>query len=121
MKLLMKKIIAAILMISPVLFFSCKSGGEDPKTVLSKFFVALSKKDIAAARKLSTTESKDMLDKMELSTKGEKQHGDDNKFDPKTMEMGDVKINGDRATIAVKETSSGETINYVLRKQEGNW
>ncbi len=118
----MKKFLFAALLLSPVLFFSCNSGGGgDPKAVLSQFFEALSKKDIATARKLATEDSKSMIDMMEMGMKMDKDSKDTDKFDKSKMEFGEAKIDGDKATIAVKETTSGETLTYSLKKEKGSW
>ena len=37
------------------------------------------------------------------------------------MEFGDAKIEGDKATVPVKEKKSGETTNYTLKKEDGVW
>lgn len=37
------------------------------------------------------------------------------------MEFSEAKIDGDRATVAVKEMTSGETVNYILKKEDGAW
>lgn len=117
----MKKIILAALVISTAFFFSCKnSGGGDPKAVLVEFFDALSKKDLAAARKLATTDSKSMLDLMEMGMKSTGDKGFE-KYDKSKMEFGAVKIDGDKATVTVKETTSGESVNYPLKKEDGSW
>ncbi len=118
----MKKILFTALLLSPFIFFSCNSGGSgDPKAVLAKFFEALSKKDIEAARKLSTESSKSMIDMMDAGMKMDKGSKESDKFDPKSMEYGEVKIEGDKATIPVKEIKSGETLNYILKKEKGEW
>lgn len=118
----MKKIIAAVLVCTLTLFvFSCKNaGGGDPKLVLSEFFDALAKKDLSKARTLATAESKQMLDLMEMGLKAEKNE-DLAKYDRSKMEFGESKIDGDKATVAVKELSSGETVNYPLKKEGGAW
>ena len=59
----------AVLVVSTSLMFSCKSNSGDPKMVLSAFMDALAKKDMVAARKLATTDSKTMLDMMEMGMK----------------------------------------------------
>lgn len=117
----MKKILLSLLVLSTVVFFSCNSGGGDPKSVLSQFFDALKKKDMAAARKLATEESKSMLDMMEMGMKMDASSKESDKFDNAKMEYGEAKIEGDKATIAVKETSSGETMTYTLKKEKGSW
>ena len=57
----MKKLITAAFVCTTVFFMSCNStDNSNPKSVLMSFFDALSKKDIAGARKLATAESKSM-------------------------------------------------------------
>jgi hypothetical protein len=118
----MKKILFAVILLSGTMLFSCKSGGsDDPKGVLTEFFEALSKKDIAKARTLATEDSKSMLDMMEMGMKMDKDTSSDSKFDKAKMEFGEAKIEGDKAVVPVKETTSGETMNYTLKKENGNW
>ncbi len=118
----MKKILLPLLVFSTVLFFgSCKSGGGDPKAVLTEFFDALSKKDIAAARKLATEESKSMLDMMEMGMKMDASSKETDKYNKDKMSFGEPKIEGDKATVAVKEKDSGETMNFTLKKEKGSW
>jgi hypothetical protein len=100
---------------------SCGNTGGDPKTTLSNFFDALSKKDIATARKFATEESKSMLDMMEMGMNMDKSSKDNDKYDKSKMEFGDAKIDGDKATIAVKEKGSGETMNFTMKKEKGTW
>lgn len=117
----MKKILLAIVLLSTVSFMSCNSGGGDPKAVLVQFFEALSKKDIAGARKLATKDSKSMIDMMEMGLNMAKDKKEDDKFNKDNMEFGEAKIEGDKATIPVKEKTSGETLNYILKKEDGAW
>ncbi len=120
----MKKIMFAAAIVSAVIFSSCKTGGGDPKAVLNSFFEALSKKDVAAARKLATTDSKSMLDMMEMGLKMAKDSKDAKEFDKYSkdkMEIGEAKIDGDKATVAVKDKESGESTNFSLKKESGDW
>lgn len=117
----MKKILTSVLLLATAGLFSCNSGGGNPKAVLTDFFDALSKKDIAKARTFATKESKDMLDMMEMAMKMDNKETKDDEFDKANMEMGEPKIEGDKATVAVKEKKSGETVNYILKKEEGKW
>ncbi len=120
----MKKLFVAVLAFSAIYISGCNSGGGDPKTVLSAFFDAMGKKDFAAARKLATADSKSMLDMMEQGMKmhpnaaGDKSH---DQFDKSKMEMAEAKIDGDKATVNVKELKSGESIDFVLKKEGGSW
>lgn len=116
----MKKILFIAFMAATTLFVSCKSGGGDPKAVLGQFFDALSKKDMGAARKLSTTDSKQMLDMMEIGMKSDSKE-ESAKYDASKMEFGEAKIDGDKATVSVKDKASGETMNYTLKKEGGAW
>ena len=120
----MKKLFVAVFAFSAVYMSSCNSSGGDPKAVLVSFFDAMAKKDIAAARKLATADSKGMFDLMEMGMKMAENTADDKtkeQFDKSKMEFGEAKIDGDRATVNVKETKGGESINFVLKKEGGSW
>ena len=119
----MKKLLMAAVVITAVFISSCNStNSNDPKAVLISFFDALAKKDISAARKLATAESKSMLDMMEMGMKmGNDKDSKDDKYDKSKMEFGEPKIEGDKATIEVKEKTSGEATNFTLKKESGAW
>lgn len=118
----MKKFLLAIAITSTAFLFSCKSGGgSDPKAVLSSFFDALAKKDMEAARKLATEDSKSMIDMIEMGMKMSNDSKETEKYDKSNMEFGEVKIDGDKATVPVKEKKSGESLNYTLKKVNGEW
>ena len=120
----MKKLFVAVLAFSTIYLSSCNSGGGDPKTVLTGFFDAMAKKDFVEARKLATADSKSMLDMMEQGMKMAGNVAEDkthDKFDKSKMEMGEAKIDGDKATVNVKELKGGESIDFVLKKEEGSW
>jgi|GWRWMinimDraft_5_1066013.scaffolds.fasta_scaffold28947_2 hypothetical protein len=120
----MKKLFVVLFAFSALYISSCNSGGGDPKAVLTSFFDAMGKKDIPAARKLATTESKGMFDMMEMALKMKGNTMDDStdiQFDKSKMEIGEAKIDGDKATVNVKETKNGESINFVLKKEAGSW
>lgn len=117
----MKKIFALLLVAGSVVFYSCKSAGSGaPPEVLASFFDALSKKDLKTAKELSTKESASMLDMMEMAMKNDTTTVD-NKYDKNNMEFGEAKVEGDMATVPVKETKSGEVVNYKLKKEDGKW
>lgn len=120
----MKKLLTASILCSIVFAFGCKNtSSDDPKTVLINFFDALSKKDIAGARKLATAESKSMLDMMEMGMKmaGGTSSTTDGKYDKDKVEFSEPKIEGDKATITVKEKTGGEITNFTLKKESGGW
>lgn len=120
----MKKFLIGAVVLASVFMVGCgNSGGGDPKAVLSNFFDALSKKDIAAARKLATPESKSMLDMMEMGMKMSTDKKEDDKYNKDKVEFGEPKIEGDKATVAVKEKGTGETTTFTLKKlaATGKW
>ncbi|MGG9960954.1 hypothetical protein [Ferruginibacter sp. SUN106] len=117
----MKKMLLAVAVTTSLLFVSCNSGGGDPKTVLMSFFEALSKKDFTAAKKLATKDSEAMFSMIEMGMQMNKDNKDMDKYDKEKMEFGETKIEGDKATVAVKDKSSGETTNFILKKESGNW
>ncbi|MBK7882650.1 MAG: DUF4878 domain-containing protein [Chitinophagaceae bacterium] len=121
----MKKMLLAVTVLTAGLLFSCNSG-SDPKAVLIDFTDALSKKDISKARKLATEDSKQMLDMMDAAMKMENGTKDDgikvdSEFDKTNMEFSEAKIEGDKATVPVKDKKSGKTTNYILKKEDGKW
>lgn len=120
----MKRLFVAVIAFSAMYISGCNSGGGDPKTVLTSFFDAMAKKDIAAARKLATADSKSMFDMMEEGMKMAGNIAEDKtkeQFDKSKMEMSEAKIDGDRATVNVKDLKSGESIDFVLKKESGSW
>ena len=119
----MKRILMSLIVISACLFIdSCSNGtGGDPKATLLAFFEALGKKDMEGARKLATADSKSMIDMMETGMKMAKDTKGMDKFDKTKMEFGEAAIDGDKATIPVKEKTSGEMTNFTLKKESGAW
>ncbi len=106
------------------LFKSCTGGPNgDPKATLLAFFEALGKKDMEEARKLATADSKSMIDMIETGMKMSKDPKEMNmdKFDKTKMEFGNAVIDGDKATVPVKEKGSGEMTNFTLKKESGAW
>jgi hypothetical protein len=118
----MKKLLTAAFICTTVFLLSCNSTDtSNPKSVLMSFFDALGKKDISAARKLATAESKSMLDMMEMGMKMGGANKKDEKYKKENMEFGEATIEGDKATVPVKDKTSGETTNYTLKKEGGGW
>lgn len=120
----MKKLLVTVFAFSALYISSCNSDGGDPKVVLTSFFDAMAKKDIEGARKLATKDSKSMFDMMEMGMKmkdNTMEDKTDEQFDKGKMEIGEAKIDGDNATVNVKEIKSGNSINFKLKKEEGSW
>ena len=117
----MKKIILAALTVSIIILAGCKSGGGNPKMVLSSFFDAMLKKDFTTVKKLSTKDSESMLGMMQMAMQQMPDTSQSMKFNRDNLEMGDAVINGDMATVPVKEKKSGETTDFTLKKEGGDW
>lgn len=118
----MKKILLATLILSGAIT-GCNSSQDagDPKIVVEKFVDAVSRKDMATVRSLSTAESKFMLDQMESSMARNEGGIKNFQFDKSKVQLGEATITGDNATVPVKEISSGETIDLPLKKENGEW
>ena len=117
----MKKIILSVLTTTIIILSGCKSGGGDPKMVLSGFFDAMSKKDFTAVKKLTTKDSEGMLGMMQMAMQNMPDTSESMKFNKENLEMGNAVINGDMATVPVKEKTSGETTDFTLKKENGDW
>ncbi len=119
----MKKLLVAFCLASVVMLMgSCNSNsGGDPKTALMAFFDAMGKKDMESVRKLTTSESKGMIDMMQMGMNMAKDKSALAKYDKANMEIGEAVIKGDEATVIAKEKTSGESVTFSLKKQEGAW
>lgn len=117
----MKRIILSGAIILAFGVIGCKSGGDDPKGVLKSFMEALAKKDIEGAKKFATKDSEAMLGMIQMGMSMAPKDTKDSTYDSDNMEFGDAKIEGDKATVPVKNKKNGETTNYTLKKEGGAW
>ncbi len=117
----MKKVLLASLILFTIA--GCNSSGSsgNPKEVLTSFFKALSKKDIATAKKYVTADSEGMLSMMEMGMNSADATGATDKFNPDMITIGDAKIEGEEAHVPVTEKASNETVNFILKKEKGDW
>ncbi len=117
---MIKKMITLLLVVACVANVSCKdSAAGDPRQTLTAFFEAMEKKDMPAARKLATDDSKALLDMWEKQMNANT--AESGKYDKSKVEVGEAKIDGVNATVAVKEKTSGESVNFPLQKVGGAW
>ena len=119
----MKKFILLLITISAVIFSGCQTaGGGNPNEVLKHFFDSISKKDFTTAKKYATKDSDGMLSMMEMGMQNmNNEHGDKMMEMIKNMQMDNAVINGDRATVLVKDEKSGESTEFLLKKENGDW
>lgn len=117
----MRKIILSAILVSTIILSGCKSGGGNPKAVLSNFFEALAKKDFTAVKKYTTKDSEGMLSMVQMGMQNIPDTSEAMKFNKENLQLGDAVINGDIATVPVKEKRSGETTDFTLKKESGDW
>jgi hypothetical protein len=99
----------------------CGGVGSNPKTTLNAFFDAMIKKDIPEVRKLTTSDSKGMIDMMEKGMQMAKETNETEKYDKQRMDIGEAIIEGNKATIPIKDKVSGESSKFILKKEGGSW
>ena len=116
----MKKMILSVA-ITLIALSGCKSDAGDPKNVLMSFMEALGKGDIDIAKKYATKDSEAMLSMMEMAMKMAPDSSKDNSFNTDKMEFNDATITGDKATVPVKDKTSGETTVFTLKKEGSGW
>lgn len=120
----MKKMMSVLFFGVFIIGMGCNSGlgisGNDPNTVLEKFLHALAKKDMNEAEKYVTKESESFVNMMKMGIKmaGESEN---QIYKEENIVIGDAVIEGDRATINVKDKTSGEGSNFILKKEDGAW
>ena len=123
----MKKLILMLFAGALIIGTGCNSGGgllgsNDPNTVLDKFLKALSEKDMEEMKKYVTKDSESFVNMMKMGMDMAGEAKDDKEiFKQDAVVIGKAVIDGDRATINVKDKESGEGSNFILKKEEGNW
>ena len=118
----MKKIIVPVLTAALIIMAGCKSGsGSDPKAVLLSFFEAILKKDATGMKKYSTKDSESMLNMVEMGMQNAPDSSGMMQYEKDNIELGDAVITGDKATVPVREKKSGETTDFTLKKEGGDW
>lgn len=117
----MKKILLFLIPIIMLATAGCKSTTGNPQDVLNHFLDALNRKDIQDAKKYTTKDSEGMLGMIEMGMKNVQDSSKNEIYDKKNMEMSSPVIDGDKATIHVKDKQSGEGSDFVLKKESGDW
>ena len=118
----MKKTIFLVITFLALLFTGCKSGGGgDPKLVLNKFIDAMAAKNLDEARKYITKDSEGMMGMLEMAMNNMPADAVQHPFKKENMDLGEAVIDGDNARVPVKEKTSGEVIDFMLKKESGEW
>lgn len=118
----MKRIIACL----PLAFLflwgcNANSGGGNPEEVLTQFFKALSEKNIQETKKYVTEDSEGMINLMQMSLKNMGAAEESDQFNPEKVTIGEPEIKGEEAQVPVTEKSTGETVQFFLKKEKGKW
>ena len=107
---------------SCLIFIGCLTtdNNGNPTQVLQEFADAIVKKDMLRAKQLSTPESQSVLNMMSVAgiTTGVRIT---DKFDKDKVEFGTAIINGDNASVPITDRASRQTIQFPLRKINGQW
>lgn len=119
----MNRIILFLLTATIIISSGCKSGAyKDPKTVLSGFLDAIANKDFTEAKKYTTDDSEPMMNMAQMAMQNIHDSGSQMlQYRKENIEIGDAVINGDNATVPVKDKKSGEAIDFTLKKENSQW
>jgi hypothetical protein len=115
-KILLSMIAAALITLT---IGSCGSK-DDPKGVAQNFLNALTKMDYKGAKKYGTPETGKMLDMLE-SFSSMMPDSIKNKAKEVTVEIKDVKVNGESCDVTYRTNDKDEDQNLNLIKKDGKW
>lgn len=121
----MKNVIALTVIISTLFVTGCNSniGGGNPEVVLAKFFDAMAGKNIKEAKQYVTNDSEGMLSMIEMGMNMSAANNDfqSEQFLKENMEIGKADVQGDKAYVPVMDKKSGESVKFILKKEDGDW
>jgi hypothetical protein len=103
---------STVALLSVLLLWAC-GGKSGPKDVAEKFLAAIAAHDYQGAAKFATKEAQESL-KMMASMGGMAGNSETSK-----IEVGDVKEDGDKATVAYTEDGKAKSLEMV--KEDGEW
>jgi hypothetical protein len=106
-----------------LIFTGCISEGaeKDPKNVVSSFFDALSTKNFYKAKSYTTGDSEGMMNMAQFVMQSIPDSSQQLYFGTANLVLGNPVINGDYATVPVKNKYSDKTVDFSLHKVNGQW
>ncbi len=105
--------LSAIAIIGAMVLWACGGGNLGPKETGEKFLKALAEGDYGTAKDYATKSSQESLEMLEKMGGGESGGSADD------IVVGEVKEDGDKATLAYTEKGAEKTLNLV--KEDGSW
>ena len=105
--------ISAIALLGALVLWACGGGATGPKEVGQAFLEALAEGDFGTAKDYATQDSQEALDMMEKMGGGETTGSKDD------IKVGEVKEEGDKATLMYTEKGAEKTLDLV--KEDGEW
>lgn len=105
--------LSALVLIGAMVLFACGGGNLGPKETGEKFLKALAEGDYGTAKDYATKGSQESLDMLEKMGGGEATGSADD------IVVGEVKEDGDKATLSYTEKGAEKTLNLV--KEDGSW
>ena len=117
----MKRIILSVAIITSIVFTSCntKKDESNPKEVFTKFISALKRNDLKTAESLTTPSSSTTFTFLNFGK--DKLNKVLNLIDTTKLNITEPIINGEKATVALKENNSNASANFKLEKINGEW
>ncbi len=105
--------VSAIAIIGAMVLWACGSKELGPKETGEKFLKALAEGDYATAKNYASKSSQESLDMLEKMSGGESSGSADD------IVVGEVKEDGEKATLAYTEKGAEKTLNLV--KEDDAW
>ena len=105
--------LSALAIIGAMVLWACGGGNLGPKETGEKFLKALAEGDYGTAKDYATKGSQESLDMLEKMGGGEATGSADD------IVVGEVKEDGDKATLSYTEKGAEKTLNLV--KEDGSW
>ncbi|MGF1485351.1 MAG: DUF4878 domain-containing protein [Opitutales bacterium] len=111
----MKKALFALLTLSTLLFAAC--GGSSPSDTVEAFFDAGNEGDFTKAQELCTGQAAQLMG-LAVSMMGDEKPEPDDKAD---IEIVSEEVDGDTATVTIKDKKDGKEAEIGLQKVDGKW
>ena len=104
---------SAIALLAVVVLWACGGGANgSAKDVGTSFLNAIAKGDVDGAKKLATKDAQTSLDMASATFESKKAN-------PDKIEVGEIKEEGDKATLSYKENGTDKTLDLI--KEDGKW